>query len=74
MSTGWRHTCCLNSANTTHALRRVEHAPSTLSIKKNQKNCKYNNPPHDPDNYTKYLYEGTKIPLNAKLMFCLFQG
>jgi len=37
MSTRWRHTCCLNGADTTHALRRAEQAPSTLSVKKIQK-------------------------------------
>jgi len=28
--------------------------------------------PHDPFNFTKYLCKNIKIPLKAKLLFCLF--
>ena len=72
-STKWRHTCLLNDVDATHVLGHAEHIPAALSIKIFRKNVKISKCPYNPNNYTKYLYESIKIPLN-RLMFCLFQS
>jgi hypothetical protein len=66
--------CCtryLNDTNATHVLVRVQHVPIIFRFKYSKVNVKIPKHPYDSVNYTKYMCESTKIPLNANLFFFL---